>query len=221
MCGRFALDSAMHRLRELFGTVNALPNFAPRWNIAPTQSAPVVRRHPQTGARHLDVLSWGLVPHWTKSLATARRPFNARSETAASTPMFREAMAHRRCLVPMDAFYEWQATPAGKIPHAIARADGEILVAAGLWEGWRGPNGEVVRSFTVLTTAANPTLQALHDRMPVVLERADWPLWLGEATGTPNALLAPSAAALKRWRVGLGVGNVRHDGPDLLAPAAP
>lgn len=196
MCGRFALDSAMHRLRELFGTVNALPNFAPSSNIAPTQSAPVVRRHPQTGARHLDVLSWGLVPHWTKSLATARRPFNARSETAASTPMLRDAMAHRRCLVPMDAFYEWQATPAGKIPHTIARADGEVLVVAGLWEGWRGPDSEVLRSFAILTTAACPALQALHDRMPVVLEPADWPGWLGEVEADVALLMRPSKAEL-------------------------
>lgn len=196
MCGRFALDSAMHRLRELFGTVNALPNFAPSSNIAPTQSAPVVRRHPKTGARHLDVLSWGLVPHWTKSLATARRPFNARSEIAASTPMLRDAMAHRRCLVPMDAFYEWQATPAGKIPHTIARADGEVLVVAGLWEGWRGPDSEVLRSFAILTTAACPALQALHDRMPVVLEPADWPGWLGEVEADVALLMRPSKAEL-------------------------
>ena len=196
MCGRFALDSAMLRLRELFGTVNALPNFAPSSNIAPTQSAPVVRRHPQTGARHLDVLSWGLVPHWTKSLATARRPFNARSEIAASTPMLRDAMAHRRCLVPMDAFYEWQATPAGKIPHTIARADGEVLVVAGLWEGWRGPDSELLRSFAILTTAACPALQALHDRMPVVLEPADWPGWLGEVEADVALLMRPSKAEL-------------------------
>ena len=196
MCGRFALDSAMHRLRDLFGTVNPLPNFAPSGNIAPTQLAPVVRRHPETGARHLDLLRWGLVPHWTKSLAGARRPFNARCETASTMPMFREAMARRRCLVPMDAFYEWQATPAGKIPHTIARADGEMLVAAGLWEGWRDPDGEVLRSFTILTTAACPALQALHDRMPVVLEPADWPGWLGEVEADVALLMRPSQAEL-------------------------
>ena len=225
MCGRFALDSAMHRLRAVFAAVNALPNFAPSWNIAPRQLAPVVRLHPQTGARHLDLLSWGLLPHWTSSLAAARRPINARAETAATTPIFRDAMARRRCLVPMDAFYEWQPTPGGKIPHAIARADAALLVAAGLWEGWRAPDGEVVRSFTILTTAANPALQALHDRMPVILEPADWPLWLGEAAGDPAGLLHPSTAALRLWRVGPSVGpsvgTVRHNGPDLLAPIAP
>lgn len=220
MCGRYAQYRDGDRLRKLFATVNPLPNIQPSWNVAPTGLAPVVRRHPETGARHLDLLRWGLVPHWTKSLADARSPINARSETAATAPMFRDALARRRCLVPIDAFYEWQATPSGKIPHAIAREDGEPIVAAGLWEGWRGPDGAVIRSFTILTTTACEALAHLHERMPVVLESVDFPRWLGEADGDPAALLPPSRAAFRVWPVGAAVGNVRNDGPELLQPVA-
>lgn len=188
MCGRYKIDSAMHRLRQVFGTVNAEPAFAPNRNLAPTQMAPVVRLHPDTGARHLDLLQWGLLPHWAKDVA--RRPFNARAETAATLPSFRDALARRRCLVPMDAFFEWH----DKRPHTIARADGAMLVAAGLWEGWRGPDGTVVRSFTILTTTACADLQTLHDRMPVVLEPTDWACWLGEVAGDFAGLMRPSRA---------------------------
>lgn len=216
MCGRYAQYRDGDRLRKLFATVNPLPNIEASWNVAPTRLAPVVRRHPETGDRHLNLLRWGLVPHWTKSLAEARSPINARSETAASAPMFRDALMRRRCLVPIDAYYEWQATPGGKIPHAIARDDGDLIVAAGLWEGWRGPDGAVIRSFTILTTTACPALAHLHERMPVVLEPADWAGWLGEADGDVGGMLRPSMATFRVWRVGTAVGNVRNDRADLL-----
>ncbi|MBC7637056.1 MAG: SOS response-associated peptidase [Acetobacteraceae bacterium] len=220
MCGRYAQYRDGDRLRKLFATVNPPPNIQPSWNVAPTRLAPVVRRHPETGARHLDLLRWGLVPHWTKTFADARSPINARSETAGSAPMFRDALAHRRCLVPIDAFYEWQVTPDGKIPHAIARQDDQPIVAAGLWEGWRGPDGVVIRSFAILTTTACPALAHLHERMPVVLEAADFAHWLGEAPGDVAALLRPSAAGFRVWQVGTAVGNVRNDGAELLRPVA-
>jgi putative SOS response-associated peptidase YedK len=201
----------------MFGTVNPLPNIAPSWNVAPTQRAPVVRRHPESGERHLDLLSWGLVPRFTKTLAQARRPINARAETAASSGMFRAALAQRRCLVPADAFYEWQVLPGGKQPYAIARRDGAPLAFAGLWEGWRAPDGEVLRSYAIITTTANATLSMLHERMPVILEPDDWPLWLGETAGAPATLLRPAAADLVHaWAVDPAVGNVRNNTPDLL-----
>ena len=106
--------------------------------------------------------------------------------------MFRDALARRRCLVPADVFYEWQAAEGGKLPYAIARADGQPMVFAGLWEGWRGADGTVMRTFTIVTTNANPALRPLHERMPVILEPADWPAWLGEFEGDPPALLRPS-----------------------------
>jgi putative SOS response-associated peptidase YedK len=131
--------------------------------------------------------------------------------------MFRGALAARRCLVPADAFYEWQAVADGKQPYAIARADGTPLALAGLWEGWRDPAGGVLRTFTILTTAANADLAWLHDRMPVIVEPQDWPLWLGETPGDAAALLRPAATGLVRhWPVGRAVNTVRNNGPDLL-----
>jgi putative SOS response-associated peptidase YedK len=220
MCGRYVVHRPVEEIRRIFETVNPPPNFAPTWNMAPTRLAPVVRRHPETGARHLDLLRWGLVPHWVKDLKATRQPINARAETAATTPMFRDALARRRCLVPIDAFYEWQAADGAKLPFAVARADGAMMVLAGLWEGWRGLDGEVIRSYTLLTTAACPVLRPLHERMPVILEPPDWPLWLGETGGDPAPLLRPSGAEFRLWCVSTKVNNVRHDGPELLDAVA-
>ena len=219
MCGRFASLLPPHAVQALFGTAGPLLNAAPSWNVAPTQDAMVVRRHPETGERRLDLLRWGLVPGWTKDLKAARKPINARSETAAGSGMFRAALAARRCLVPADAFYEWRAQADGKQPYAIARQDGQPLAFAGLWEGWRSPDGETLRSFAILTTAANATMRQLHERMPVILEPADWPAWLGEAPGEPSALLRPAADdVLRLWPVSRAVNNVRNHGPELLDP---
>jgi putative SOS response-associated peptidase YedK len=221
MCGRYASFLPPDLIARLFGTKNPLPNLKPTWNMAPTMDAPVVRRHPETGERHLDVLNWGFVPGFTKSLAEARRPVNARAETVATSGMFRNAFARRRCLVPAAAFYEWQAGPVGKTPYAIARADGDPMAFAGIWEGWRAPDGGILRSFAILTTSANAQMAVLHQRMPVIVERSDWPSWLGEEDTDPATLLRPAAEGILRlWKVDKRVGNVRNDGPELLAPLA-
>ena len=164
----------------MFGAVNAIPNVAPTWNMAPSQPAMVIRRHPETGDRHLDLLRWGLVPRFTKHPKTARKPINAWAETLAGSDLFRGAFARRRALVPATAFYEWRtdAEAGGKQPYAIVRTDGQPMAFAGLWEGRRPPNGEVLRTFAIITTAANATMRQLHDRMPVILEHDDWPVWL-------------------------------------------
>jgi putative SOS response-associated peptidase YedK len=223
MCGRYASFIPADLLHHLFRTANATPNPQPTWNMAPTRDAPVVRVNPETRQRHLDLLRWGLMPHWARDPKATRQPINARAETLATSPMFRDALARRRCLVPADAFYEWQATgagkpPAGKLPWAIARADGAPLVFAGLWEGWRGADGAVLRTFTIVTTQANATLRPLHERMPVILEADAWPLWLGETPGQAADLLRPSAADLRAWRVGTAVNNARNDRAELLEP---
>ncbi len=172
---------------------------------------------PETGERRLDALRWGLVPHFTKDLKACKRPINARSETIATSGMFRGALAARRCLVPADAFYEWKAVADGKQPYAIARTDGAPLAFAGLWEGWRDPAGEVLRTFTIATTAANEDMAGLHDRMPVILEPAAWPVWLGEDVGDFTALLRPAPAGTVRlWPVSRAVNNVRNNGSELL-----
>jgi putative SOS response-associated peptidase YedK len=218
MCGRYAAFLPAEAIVALFATSGPVPNWAPTWNMAPTRDAPVVRRHPESGERRLDLLRWGLLPHWAKDAKSVRQPINARSETVATAPMFRDAFRHRRCLVPADAFYEWQATGGAKLPWAIARADGQPLTFAGLWEGWRGSDGAVIRSFTIVTTGANEALRPLHERMPVVLEPADWPLWLGETAGDPADVMRPSRASFRTWRIGTAVNNVRNDTPQLLEP---
>ena len=217
MCGRFASYLPPNAIRALFATGGAVPNLAPSWNVAPTQDAMAIRLHPQTGQRRLDLLRWGLVPSWTKHLKQARKPINARSETAASSGMFKDALASRRCLVPADAFYEWKPAGGGKQPYAIARADATPLAFAGVWEWWRDPAGELLRTFAILTTAANATMRQLHERMPVILAAADWPVWLGEAPGEPAALLRPAPDdALRLWPVSRMVNSVRNNGADLL-----
>ncbi len=220
MCGRYVQTLPAEVLRQLFRTSGAPPNLAPSWNVAPTQAAPVVRRPPETGERRLDLLRWGLLPRWSKDPKGARQPINARAETVASSPMFHEAFAKRRCLLPADALYEWKVQPGGgKQPVAVAPRSGEGMAFAGIWEGWRGEGGEVVRTFAIVTTDANAPMRAIHDRMPVVLAPDDWAEWLeGE---DPAALLRPAPDDLLRfWPVSKAVNSPRNNGPELLVEHA-
>jgi putative SOS response-associated peptidase YedK len=220
VCGRYALSLPPEALRTLFRTSGPPLDLVPNWNIAPSQLAAVVRGHPETGVRQLDLLRWGLVPYFTRRPKTASNPINARSETAAGSAIFRSALAQRRCLVPADAFYEWRGTSKGKRPYAIARVDGSPLAFAGIWEGWRSPGGEVLQTFAILTTEANRTLRRLHDRMPVILEQPDWPTWLGEAEeieGDPLALLRPAEEhVLRFWPISRAVNRMRSNCAELL-----
>ena len=219
MCGRYASFLPAEALARIFGTVNPLPNFERTWNMAPTRDAPVVRLA-RDGQRHLDALKWGLVPYFTKDLRKARKPINARSETVATSGMFREAFAKHRCLVPAPVYYEWRDDhPDGKTPFAVARVDGEPVTFAGIWEEWRSPEGEKLGTFATITTDANMLLAPIQDRMPVIIERAEWPVWLGEVGGDPSALLRPAPEGVLRfWPVDKKVGNVRNDGPELIQP---
>ena len=223
MCGRFASFLPAEAIARLFRTVDTIPNLGPSWNLAPSQPALVVRRHPKTGERHLDVLTWGFLPYWTRDPKHARRPINAKAETVASSAMFRDAFARRRCLVPASAFYEWQPVPGTKRkqPLAIARQDGGPLALAGVWEGWRGPAEEVIRSFAIITSDANTLVRPLHDRMPALIEEADWPLWLGEREGDAAALLRPAPEGILRlWPVSSKVNSPDNNEPSLLDRAA-
>ncbi len=218
MCGRFASTLPPEAMARLFQTRNPLPNAAPTWNLAPSQDAIVVRRHPE-GGRHLDLLKWGLLPYWTKDPAKAQRPINARAETVATSGMFKGAFAVRRCIVPAAVFYEWRKTGGPKQPFAFARQDGEPIALAGLWEGYRGSSGEVTRTFAIITTAANEVMRPIHDRMPVVLEAEDWPVWLGEQDGDPAALLRPAGDGVLKLRpVSPRVNTPKNDTADLLDP---
>ncbi len=219
MCGRFASTLSAELIRRLFETEDGAPNLPPSWNIAPSQDALVVRRHPATGVRHLDALRWGLIPHFTKALQGAPKPINARAETVATSGLFRGAFAARRCLVPAACFFEWRKTGAAKQPFAIGLQDGAPLALGAIWEGWRSPEGEVIRSFAIITTAANAEMRAVHDRMPLVVEPADWAAWLGETEADAAPLLRPAAdGTLTLWPVSSRVNSPKNNDPDLLAP---
>ena len=221
MCGRYASYLPPEAIARLFGTVNPLPNLQPTWNLAPTDDAPVVRLA-ANGDRHLDLLKWGLVPYFVNDLKTARKPINARSETVATSGMFKAAFAKRRCLIPASAYYEWRDDPEGKTPFAVARVDGDPVVFAGIWEVWRSANGEELQTFSTITTDANQLLAVIQDRMPVIIEKVDWPVWLGETEGDVAALMRPAPEnALRIWPVDKRVGNVKNDGPDLLEVRTP
>ncbi len=197
MCGRYVLQRHPAGTNDYFAgdaTPGPTPNFAPNWNVAPTQDMPVLRRHPETGERRLDILRWGLVPRWAKDATGGARLINARAEGVAEKPSFRDAFAKRRCLVPADAFYEWLTpteakTKDPKQPFAVALASGEPMALAGLWEGWKDPEGNWLRTYSIITTEANAKQRPLHHRMPVILARADWPAWLGERAADPDDLL--------------------------------
>lgn len=214
MCGRFASDLPVDRLRSLFSATGPLPNDAPNWNVAPSQSVAVVRRHPETGERRIDLLRWGLIPHWSRD--KSRQPINARAETVRTSGMFRGAFASRRCIVPASHFYEWAQKTKPKQPYAFSRTDSTPVMLAGLWESWQDPAGELVRTFAIITTQANATLAPIHDRMPVVLERDDWPAWLDEGG---EGLLRPAGdQVLRRWMVSTRVNAVRNNDAGLADP---
>jgi putative SOS response-associated peptidase YedK len=224
MCGRVRLSSDVSEIKLVFSVPphRPTPNIAPSWNVAPTDALPVVRFDAKVGERSLDVMRWGLVPFWAKDIKVGFSNINAKTEGIESKPAFREAFQRRRCLVPVDNFYEWKNTAAGKQPYAIALSDRGLMALAGLWETWRSPAGESVRSFAIVTTRPNELCAELHDRMPVVLAPDVWPQWLGEEPTDPSrlkALLAPyPAEKMSCWPVSTRVGNVKNNDPGLIAP---
>jgi putative SOS response-associated peptidase YedK len=184
MCGRFTLTVSARLLAELF-ELDELSEFAPRYNIAPTQPVLIVRAGRES-PREAAEAHWGLIPSWAKDRSMGARMINARSETAAAKPSFRSAMKTRRCLIAADGFYEWQKTAAGKQPHLIRFSDARPFAFAGLWERWHDPADEPLDSCTILTTSPNERLAELHDRMPVILPPEHFAEWL-----EPEPLPAP------------------------------
>jgi putative SOS response-associated peptidase YedK len=224
MCGRVRLSSDVSEIKLVFSIPpeRPTPNFAASWNVAPTDPLPIVRFDAKASQRSLDLMRWGLVPYWAKDIKVGFANINAKAEGIATRPAFREAFARRRCLVPVDNFYEWQKIGKDRQPYAIALADRGIMALAGLWENWRSPAGEWVRSFAIVTTTPNELCASIHDRMPVVLAPSSWPAWLGEQAAAADdllALLAPyPAAGMTLWPVGKAVGNVKYNDPTLVEP---
>jgi putative SOS response-associated peptidase YedK len=227
MCGRARLSTDVSELKLVFKIPpeQPTPNVAASWNLAPTDPVPIVRRDSRSGERRLEVMRWGLVPYWAKDLKIGYSTFNAKAEGIEGRPAFREPFRRRRCLVPFDSFYEWKKRGAERQPYAIAHADGSILAMAGLWDSWRSPQGESLRSFTVVTTTPNALLAELHDRMPVILPPSTWSKWLGEEPSTLaqlQALLVPCPSEeLVIWAVDKRIGNVKNNDPSLIRPVVP
>lgn len=200
--------------------VSADASFEPRYNIAPTQSIATIRADEQ-GLRSLDLLRWGLVPHWAKDVGIGNRLINARAETVAEKPAFRQAFSRRRCLVLASGFYEWGQTPAGKSPFFMSPGSGECLAFAGLWEQWRGGGEETLETCVIITTAANAKLAKVHERMPAILAADAQALWLAEETPKNERveLLKPAPEhELEVRQVRRIVNNPRNEGAELIEP---
>jgi putative SOS response-associated peptidase YedK len=159
----------------------------------PGRAGQVIRLHPHTGQRHLDWLTWGLLPHGTEDPDTAPRPIHARAETVAELPMFASAFRNRRAIVAMGEYFQWRTIGKQKQRFAISRKDGHPMAVAGLWESFVSLDREIIRTYCIVTVEATGAVAEIHDRMPLVLEMDDWPLWLGEVPGDPATLLRPSA----------------------------
>lgn len=224
MCGRFVASASPEEVRRWFRTSNRVPNFGPSYNVAPTDSIPVVRFNPKTRERSLDLLHWGLIPHFAKDRSGAYKMINARAESIDTKPSFRDAFERRRCIVPAEGFYEWKKTGAGTQPYLIRMKGGELFGFAGLWENWKDERGEWLRSATIITTTPNELCAPIHDRMPVILDPADYARWLGEEEAgleELKALLRPAPAALmEAFPVGAAVGSVKNNAPSLIEPVA-
>jgi len=222
MCGRAKLLDDVSEIKlDLRIDWDEIADYRPSWNAAPTAKLPVVVA--KAGKRMLTLMRWGLIPSWAKDIKIGYSTFNARAEGIEDRPAFRAAWKEgRRCLVIADGYYEWRATD--KQPFAVALGNRGPMTFAGLWERWSAPDGEMINSFAIITTQANATLKALHDRMPALIAPDDWPAWLGETAVSAaeiKALLKPYPGnGMSFWPVDRRVGNVHNDSPDLFTPLA-
>lgn len=220
MCGRYLLVSPIEALRRVFAAAPSGLNLAPRWNIAPTTACLVLRRAAD-GERRFDMLRWGLVPAWARDDSGAARMINARGETVAEKPAYRDALRRRRCLVPADGFYEWPEDGPDRRPVLFRRQDLQPFAFAGLWETWRRPEGGELETFTIVNTEARGFMRAYHHRVPIVLDADAQAAWLDPA-GDPGPIVAAAPfedfAAL---RVGTRVNSVRNDDAACIDPAPP
>lgn len=223
MCGRFSLGTPATTLAAQFNLFE-VPAWAPRYNIAPTQSAPTAVRAASDPSRQFKVHRWGLIPPWAKDPGMGSQLINARAETVAIKPAFRKAFRERRCLILADGFFEWQRRGRHKQPFHIRMRDGRPFAFAGLWEHWEGPEGSAIDSCTILTTTTNELVGTLHDRMPVILAPQDYDLWLDPAIQKVErleSLLRPyPSEEMTAYPVSTRVNNPANDSPECVEPAA-
>lgn len=218
MCGRYSLTTPAEAMRQVFGVTGPLPNLPPRYNIAPSQDAAVIRL--SEGARELVLMRWGLVPSWSKGPDSKFSMINARAETVAKKPAYRSAFKSRRCLVPADGFFEWRAEGKKKQPFYIHMKDEKPFAFAGLWERWE-KGEEPITSFAIIVTDANDLLRHIHDRMPVILKPADYGRWLDPAArpDTAQSFLRPyDPKKMAVRKISTRVNSPKNDDPEILAP---
>jgi len=222
MCGRYRLSRRKQIIEEYFDTADWQDDWSPRYNIAPTQIVPVIRQHPKEPIRQISGMKWGLIPHWSKDASIAASTINAKSETAATKPAFRDPLKLRRCLIPVDGFYEWKRNGTSKQPYCFEVNGGELFAFAGLWDGWKNVEGQWVKTCAILTTTPNAVTSVVHDRMPVILEPGSYDLWLDpgmQNVAAISELLKPYDAALMRcYPVSSRVNSVSNDDLECSRP---
>jgi|SRR5579864_8922445 len=222
MCGRYRLSRRKQIIEEYFETAPWEDEWSPRYNIAPTQQVPVIRQHPKEPIRQISLMKWGLIPNWAKDPSIASGTINAKSETAATKPAFRDPMKYRRCLIPADGFYEWKRTGTSKQPYCFEVDDGGLFAFAGLWDGWKGGNGSWLRTCTILTTMPNSVTSAIHDRMPVIVNPDSYDLWLDpgmQNVAAISELLKPyDAQSMRCYPVSSRVNHVANDDEECSRP---
>jgi putative SOS response-associated peptidase YedK len=226
MCGRYRLSKRKQLIAESFDVSwDELSDWNPRYNIAPTQSVPIIRQNPKEPARQISLVRWGLIPSWAKTASDSAKRINARSESAATTPTFRDALKSRRCLVPADGFYEWKRTGKAKQPFCFEVNDGELFAFAGLWDRWKDPTGLWIKSCSILTTTPNAMTALVHDRMPVILDPNNYDLWLDPGMQDAKAateMVKPFDAKLMGcYPVSEWVNKVTNDDEQCSRPVAP
>ncbi|MFD0959399.1 SOS response-associated peptidase [Paenibacillus chungangensis] len=220
MCGRYTITITLEELMTRYGVIDTnVPWHRPRYNVAPGQLVPAIIHDGEKN--RLGQLKWGLVPPWAPDAKIGFKMINARAETAAGKPAFREAFRRKRCIIPADGFYEWKKTKHGKQPMRIIAKERPLFSMAGLYETWRAPDGSKLATCTILTTEPNHLVAPIHDRMPVILQAQDEALWLDRGTGLEqlSLLMKPyPAEEMTAYPVGQAVGSVRHDDATLIEP---
>lgn len=217
MCGRFALKTPVATLGDHF-ELGEPPEceLTPRYNISPGTDIATIRLSPE-GRRVMHLLRWGLVPNWAKDPAIGNRLSNARGETVAEKPSFRSAFQRRRCLVPVDGYYEWKAEGRTKLPHYFSMRDGEPFALGGLWESWRTPDGSILRTVCLITTSPNEVAEPIHDRMPVIVGKEDFEAWLSGKPHEALSLVRPfPAEPMQEWQVDRRVSKASEEGEALI-----
>ncbi len=225
MCGRYRLARRKQIVEEYFETAaDEQEDWSPRYNIAPTQSVPVVRQHPKQPIRQLSMMRWGLIPSWAKDNSGAASMINARSETAATKPAFRDALKSRRCLIPADGFYEWKRDGKIKQPYCFEVRGGGLFALAGIWDRWKDLSGNWLNTCSILTTIPNAVTSAVHNRMPVILDPSSYDFWLDPGMANVDAvceMLKPYDARLMRcYPVSQRVNSAVNDDAACSAPVA-